>query len=107
MQAKTGTDLMQETVPAVKGVTADVKGMMQNFKKPVLQAQQRHRLAPPYNSNHKCSSCARRGHLAQTLQAAGTPKDGCKLFSGKATGPEQQTAAEALCNEQLNGGTAS
>lgn len=48
MQAKTETDLMQETVPAVKTVTAHVKGVTQDFKKPALQTQQRQLLAPPY-----------------------------------------------------------
>ena len=39
---ETESDLIRETVQAVKGITADVKGMTQDFKKLVLHAQQNH-----------------------------------------------------------------
>ena len=63
---ETESDLMRETVQAVKGITADGKGMTQEFKKLALQAQQNHNDYWPANANTapECFNCGRKGHRA-------------------------------------------
>ena len=79
---ETETELMRETVQAVKGITADVKGMTQDFKKLALQAQQNHGGHRPAHPNNipECYKCGRKGHTGQNCRVQPPPEQGCQLL---------------------------